>query len=592
MIILGINEDHNATAAIIKDGKVLACASEERFSRKKNDTEYPFLAIESLLKSTGIAKHQIDAVAFAGIDFDPEQMRIKRTTKYSINDYVREMHGFWKKVLIEKKESNFFQELLTEPRFSKEGLYYDYSFMETAPRSEWPELSNKSRSATVCRHLEIDASKVHFVDHHSGHSYYGFFASPHSETERAVIVTVDGIGDGCNATISVFENNEIKEIHRTNTCNIGRMYRWQTLLLGMKPNEHEYKVMGLAPYAKDYIKEPAYKIYKETLAVDGLSFIWKNKPSDMYFYFRDRLEGIRFDGIAGGLQQWVEELLCEWIENIMKHTNTSTLYLSGGVSMNVKANKMIGELSCVKQLHVPPSAGDESLAIGAAYYLCKKFGGKPLPLETTYLGYSPTKEECQEAVNKFRSNPLYAVIDNPTDDQIAQYMANGKVFGRCVGNMEFGARSLGNRAILCDPSKPENLRNINEKIKFRDFWMPFTPSILEERGHDYLNNPKNIPAYFMTIGFDSTDLGKKHLTSAIHPYDFTVRPQLVNSEKNPKYYSLIKAFEKITGIGAVLNTSLNLHGSPIVRTADEAIQTLVESGLDGMIFEDILLLKL
>jgi carbamoyltransferase len=158
--------------------------------------------------------------------------------------------------------------------------------------------------------------------------------------------------------------------------------------------------------------------------------------------------------------------------------------------------------------------------------------------------------------------------------------------------MEFGARSLGNRAILCDPSKPENLRNINEKIKFRDFWMPFTPSILEERGHDYLNNPKNIPAYFMTIGFDSTDLGKKHLTSAIHPYDFTVRPQLVNSEKNPKYYSLIKAFEKITGIGAVLNTSLNLHGSPIVRTADEAIQTLVESGLDGMIFEDILLLKL
>jgi carbamoyltransferase len=165
------------------------------------------------------------------------------------------------------------------------------------------------------------------------------------------------------------------------------------------------------------------------------------------------------------------------------------------------------------------------------------------------------------------------------------------VLGRCVGNMEFGARSLGNRAILCDPSKFENLRAINEKVKFRDFWMPFTPSILEERGNDYLVNPKGIEARYMTIAFDSTKLAKDHLRAAIHPSDFSVRPQLVAHSVNPSYHALIKAFEKKTGIGAVLNTSLNLHGFPIVLNTGDAIDTMEKSGLDGMILPGILILK-
>ncbi len=130
---------------------------------------------------------------------------------------------------------------------------------------------------------------------------------------------------GCNATISVVEDGKIKEIHRTAMCNLARMYKWITLLLGMKPHEHEYKVMGLAPYAKDYIRNPAYNIFKETLVVDGLDFRWNKKPSDMYFYFKDKLEGVRFDGIAAGLQMWVEELLSEWVTNLMKHTGTGIL---------------------------------------------------------------------------------------------------------------------------------------------------------------------------------------------------------------------------------------------------------------------------
>jgi len=174
---------------------------------------------------------------------------------------------------------------------------------------------------------------------------------------------------------------------------------------------------------------------------------------------------------------------------------------------------------------------------------------------------------------------------------LADLLAGGKVLARCVGRMEFGARALGNRSILCDPSKPENLNLINQKIKFRDFWMPFTPSILQERADDYLINPKKLQASFMTIAFDSTPRARKDIRAAIHPADFTVRPQLVTRKLNPGYYELIKAFESRTGVGALLNTSLNLHGDPIVCNVADAIKTLVESGLDGVILPGVLILR-
>lgn len=592
MIILGINEDHNGSAAIVKDGKVLACASEERFTRIKNDTEYPCKAIDSVIETAQIGKADIDYVAFAGKEFDALQSKIKRITTYKISDYIREQNQYWKKALIEGESSDFFSAIAKEDRFaSMDGKYYDYSFMASQPESSWGKFSRIARCDAVKKHLGIGEHKVKFIDHHTGHAYYAYYASPHNISKKAAIVTADGWGDGCNATISVVENGVVKEIHRTGMCNMARMYRWTTLLLGMKPNEHEYKVMGLAPYAKDYIREPAYKIYKDTLVVDGLDFKWNVKPSDMYFYFKDKFEGIRFDGIAAGLQLWLEDLLSEWITNIMNSVGTDVLYYSGGLSMNVKANKVISELPVVKGFYVPPSGGDESLAMGAAIVLSRELGDKTLPLKDAYLGYEPSEREAREIAQQLSSNPQYNIIDSPDDDIIVELLLQGKVLGRCVGKMEFGARSLGNRAILCDPSKYENIRIINEKIKFRDFWMPFTPSILAERAGDYLVNPKGIDAYYMTIAFDSTPLARDHIKAAIHPYDFTVRPQLVSSEINPLYYALIKTFERKTGIGALLNTSLNLHGHPIVCTAADAMDTLMNSGLDGMILPGVLVLK-
>jgi len=592
MIILGINEDHVATAALVKDGVVLACISEERMSRVKNDVEYPKRAIDAVLTMTGIRGKDIDFVAIATQHCDPVQMCSKRISRYKISDYVKEMHEHWHKVLIEKKPSTYWQDLLKNPRFAdRQDVYYDYTFMDRTPESEWPALMNRARIQCVANHLGIPENRVRLIDHHTGHAHYAYFASPRDEGWKAAVVTADGWGDGVNATISVVENGMIKEIHRTPRCELARIYRWITLLLGMKPNEHEYKVMGLAPYSKEDVRRPAYEIFKSTLVVDALDFRWMTKPSDMYFYFRDRLEGLRFDGIAGGLQQWLEELLTEWMKNILRHTDANVLYFSGGLSMNVKANKALAEIPAIKNLFVPPSGGDESLAIGAAFALAKEFKETPAPLRNAYLGTAPSLEEARAAVARFRADPAFTVVDGVVADEIARHLAAGKVLGRCCGAMEFGARSLGNRAILCDPSKPENLRLINEKIKFRDFWMPFTPSILLERAKDYLVNPKGLRAEYMTIAFDSTPLSRRDLRAAIHPADFTVRPQLVSAETNADYHALIKAFEKLTGVGALLNTSLNLHGLPIVCTAEEAVDTLLQSGLDGMILPGTLLLK-
>ncbi|MFH1079088.1 MAG: carbamoyltransferase C-terminal domain-containing protein [Pseudomonadota bacterium] len=592
MIILGINEDHNATAAIINNGAVLACQSEERNTRRKNDTEYPWQAIDTVLGLSGISPGDIDYVAFAGKYCDALQMKLKRVTTFSIQDYIREMHQYWKKILIEKQVSNFYHEILREERFSSAtDRYYDYGFMEKAPEQQWPAMMNEERKNTVVRHLGIGKDRIRFIDHHIGHAHYAFYASPHNSAKKCAIVTADGWGDGCNATISIVENGVLREVHRTPMCNMARMYRWITLLLGMKPNEHEYKVMGLAPYAQDYVREPVYEIFKETLVVHDLDFVWNKKPSDMYFYFRDQFEGLRFDGIAAGLQMWLEDLLTEWITNIMAKTNADVLYYSGGLSMNVKANKVIAGLPCIQEIHIPPSGGDESLAIGAAYALSRELGDEPLPLEHAYLGYEPSLAESKNVSEPFRHKAGFQVVDEPDVDAIAALLVKGKVLGRCCGRMEFGARALGNRSILCNPSKFENLRLINEKIKFRDFWMPFTPSILEERARDYLHNPKGLPASYMTLAFDSTALARDHIKAAMHPYDFTIRPQLVAKETNPDYYGIIKAFEKRTGIGALLNTSQNLHGDPIVCTAADAIDTFMKSGLDGMLLPGILILK-
>ena len=592
MIVLGINEDHNSSCAIVIDGKVVFAQSEERITRIKNDVGYPYLSIEEGLKQTGIKKEQIDWVVFSAKYQDPVVIKIKKVTTFKIPDYLREMHEHWKKVLLDGKKSNFWRKILTEPRFNdKRGQYYDFGFLKTKPEKEWTKEFDKVRIKTVSGHLGIDKDKIIFCDHHLSHASYAYFASLIDKSKKVAVVTADSWGDGANAAIFLGKNGQINEIHRTAMCNLARIYRFMTLLLGMKPNEHEYKVMGLAPYAKDYHIPAPYEIFKKTLVADGIDFKWKKKPTDLYFYFKEKFEGIRFDAIAGALQKWLEELLVEWISNILKKLNVNELAYSGGLSLNVKANQSIAQIAKLNNFFVPASGGDESSSIGAAYQVYAKNNKLTKPMSNAYLGYEVTSGEVENIIKKHQIRRKYKVINHPRLAQIAKLIAEGKVLARCVGRMEFGARALGNRSILADPSKLEMVATINQKIKYRDFWMPFTPTILDKRSKDYLVNPKNLAGSYMTIAFGTTEEGRRDLKAAIHPADLTARPQILDRKTNPEYYDLIKAFEKLTGIGALLNTSFNLHGEPIVRSAENAWHTFINSGLDGLIFEKRLILK-
>lgn len=591
MKILGVHDGHNATAAMVVNGEVVACVSEERFSRLKNDAGYPFRAVEYVLAAAGLSGSDIDYVAMSTTDQDPIGLRTKRDTLFSIQDFVREMHDYWKPRLYENREPDYWFKIMDMPRFKENGSPYNVDFVRHIPKDEWSARFNVERVRVAAEHLGIAHNKIRFVDHHRGHAHYAYYASPVERGVRSAVVTADSWGDGCNATISVAREGKLQEIFRTPRCEIARLYRWMTLLLGMKPNEHEYKVMGLAPYAPDYVRKPVYEILKDTLVVQGLDFAWKNKPKDMYFHFREVFEGLRFDGIAAGVQQLLEDLLSQWMMNILAEVKTDVLCYSGGLAMNVKANKTVAELPGVREIHIPPSGGDESLAIGAAFVLAAENGDRPAPLRHAYLGCTPTEAEARKAVQALCAGPGYKTIERPDAEFVAGLLAEGHVIGRCVGPMEFGARALGNRSILCNPARHENLRLINEKIKFRDFWMPFTPSILEERAADYLVNPKGLDAPFMTLAFASTPLAQRDIVAAMHPYDFSIRPQLVSPAVNPDYHRLIKAFENRTGIGAVLNTSLNLHGSPMVCSATDALETMKGSGLDGMLLPGVMVLK-
>lgn len=591
MIILGINEDHNATAALIKDGEVLYASSEERIERSKNEVGYPFKSVQEAFRFTGVKPEEVDFVAYTCQITDPAQLKIKRITRFRVSDYLREMNEYWKPVLLENKESSFWENVMQEKRFNfPEKEYYDFGFMKTEPKEKWSEAFNKERIKVAVKQLGIDPGKVIFVNHHLAHAGYAYYASPLERSKRIGVITADGWGDGENASIYVAENGKLEKIHGSAMCNLARIYRYITLLLGMRPFEHEYKVMGLAPYAKDYVLKPAYEVFKETLVADGLDFKWNKKPSDMYFYFKDKLEGVRFDGIAGGLQKWVEEVLAVWAKNVLNHLRVDSLVFSGGLAMNVKANKTLAEIDGLNYFFVPASGGDESTAIGAAFALFAEKGIAPKTPKHVYLGYAITDDEIKKLIAKY-DIAGYEIVYEASNKQIADLLAKNKIVARCAGRGEFGARALGNRSILCHPSNFDNIRLINDKIKYRDFWMPFTPSILDYRANDYLVNPKNLKSPFMTMAFDTTLLGQEHLKAAIHPADFTARPQILEEESNPEYYALIQEFEKQTGVGALLNTSFNLHGEPIVRNAEDAWHTFIESDLDALLLNRTLIIK-
>jgi len=574
MRILGLNITEISTAALFDGNGIKSGVTEERFSRNKNDARYPKKSIEFCTMDG-----KPDIVAIGSNEFSGEDWLMCRFSDFSIEDHIKEQHKYWYPKFYEGKNPKLLE------------IFKDKIDMEQYPgREKWekllPDIGDQEKlcqfiKETVSQDVGIPKDKIIFVDHHTAHAHYAYFASPFRD-KPCLVFTIDGYGDGLNATISVCKENKIERIFSQNDANIGRLYRYITLLLGMKPNEHEYKVMGLAPYGMKYY-EKAYQAFKETMYIDGLEFKYNVKPKDLYFHYKERLEGCRFDNIAAGLQTYVEELLCQWVKNAIKQTSIHRIVFSGGVAMNCKGMQKIHELEEVEEIYVPATGSDLSNAIGACYCIANEKNQKIEPLNSIYIGPTPGQPK-KETTSNYKTSKY-------TSEKAAKLLAEGKVIAICAGKMEFGARALGNRSIIADPRNTNTIKKINEMIKKRDFWMPFAPTILHEKQHEYVTNPKNIQAPHMTLTFNTTKKAQKQMPAATHPYDLTTRPQILKKEDNPQYHQLIKEFEELTGVSTVLNTSFNLHGYPIVCTADDALHVFKNSGLDALILNDLLIEK-
>lgn len=587
-----------STAAIYVDGLIQAATHEERYTRRKNDETFPIESINYCLKEANIHVSDLDAVVIASNIGASYGDMITRKSRWTVSDYLKEQYKRWlPSVRGGHGES---QEVIDIFRDKHDfGVMTGMNRLYSLESNKRNKAYQQQRKIALAEFLGIDTSKVSFIEHHRCHAAYSYYASEFRD-EKVLGLTIDGSGDGLNATAGIFaEDGSYKRFFSTADCNIGRIYRYMTLLLGMKPNEHEFKVMGLAPYGKLKHAQPALDIFRETLYVDGVEFKWNIKPEDSYFWFKERFEGIRFDNIAYALQTWTEELVCKWVEGCIEKSGVNTVVISGGVAMNIKAMGMVSQLSSVRKLFVGGSASDDSLAVGAAICAAEDKTIKDglawdsrhiRGIDSLYLGSSAVYNQAD--LNEFLGkHSNFEILESPSNKQIAELILNGYILGRCTGKMEFGQRSLGNRSIIADPKNLAIKERINSAIKSRDFWMPFAPVVLDTYSDRYLVNPKSIKSPYMTIGFNTTEEGFHSMMAACHPADRTARAQVLERGMNESLYDLIQAFEGLTGRGALLNTSFNLHGSPIVRTVDDALYVLVNSDLDGLILDNHLITR-
>ena len=357
----------------------------------------------------------------------------------------------------------------------------------------------------------------------------------------------------------------------------------------MMPGEHEYKVMGMAPYAKKEYMLKCYEKFKNISKIKNMMIVNKNRPGDLWTFMKEIWTYERFDNISGAVQHFAEEFSCNLVKDIYKITKIPRLVLSGGVLMNVKVNKKISEIKNIKEIFVPPSPGDESLCLGGLYYLNENNSNNKT-LTNVYLGYD-IDDKCVKNYPWKKLKKKYKIITNIKLNNIVKLLIKGDVVARANGPAEFGQRALGNRSILANPSIPGMIKKINEVIKKRDFWMPFALSILKEKSKKFIKNPKNISSSFMTIAFDTFENNVDKIKAGTHPYDGTVRPQFVNKDDQGTYYDLIKMFYKKTKIPALLNTSFNIHGEPIVNTIEDALKTFKNSDIDHLWIGKVLLSK-
>ncbi len=583
MKILAVTLEKCSGCAIFVDDKVIFSSSEERYSRIKSDSSFPINSIKEALLYSGLKGNDFDKIIICGNKISLIPSLLNEYSTFSLDDQIRAMEEYWYPNLVLGENKSFLEifkdkiNLNQFPYNTELGQKFEIFKLQNPYTEEDGKKVSDFFKQTISSLLETDKEKIIHMEHDWCHAAYGFYGSPIRD-DNTLIVTADAWGDDLSGTLSLYskENNQIERVKEYNhkDFQLARIYRYTTLVLRMLANEHEYKVMGLASYYNGPMIEKVEKVFDKMLQNDKLEFLFNKDIPDIYDYLKNNLKNFRFDHIAAGLQSFTEKILVNWISSVCATYNAKSVVFSGGVSMNVKANLRISKIPNIEKFFVCGAGTDETLPIGACYHWAEMNGVKPKPLDTLYLGSQATYDE-----KEILSLSQYNIKKFASEEQILEKILENKIVAICRGSMEMGQRSLGNRSIIADPRTRSNVEKINNSIKKRDFWMPFAPIILSEYQDLLIENPKNLESPFMTIAFETKD-GKNKIPAAVHQADGTARAQLLKKEQNPVLWNLIFKFYEKTGVPALLNTSFNLHGEPIVRTIHDAIRVFDKSELE------------
>ena len=594
MKILAITLEKCSGCAVLIDDKIVFSTSEERYSRIKSDSSFPRNSINDALSFLGLRGTDFDKVIICGNRLSLLAPLMNEYSTFSVNDQIRAMEEYWYPNLVLGKNKSFlevFKDKINLEQFpfnTEIGKKFDIFKLHNPYTEEDGRNVSNFFKQTIASLLEIEQEKIIHMEHDWCHAAYAFYGSPIRD-DNTLIVTADAWGDDLSGTLSVYskEKGQIERVKEYNhkDFQLARIYRYTTLVLKMLANEHEYKVMGLASYYNGPVIEKVEKVFDKMLQNDGLEFIFNKDVLDIYDYLKNNLKNFRFDHIAAGLQSFTEKILVNWFSSAISKYNTNSVVFSGGVSMNVKANMKISQIPKIEKFFVCGAGTDETLPIGACYHWAEMNGIQPKPLDTLYLGSNAAYDE-----KDISSLPQYTIKKFNSEEQILEQILKNKIIAVCRERMEMGQRALGNRSIIADPRTRFNVEKINNSIKKRDFWMPFAPVILSEYQDLLIENPKGIDSPFMTITFETKD-GKNKFPAAVHQADGTTRAQLLKKEQNPILWNLIFKFYEKTGIPALLNTSFNLHGEPIVRTIQDALRVFDKSELEVLWLDEHIIEK-
>jgi carbamoyltransferase len=562
MYILGVSCDyHDSSAALLKDGQLVAAASEERFSRKKHDSAIPSQTIAWCLEYAGIQSRDLDYVAF----YEKPLLKFDRSLATSV-DYYPHSLAFFREALL-----NWLSEKL------------------------WI----KSR---LLKLLGVPDNRMLFCEHHLAHAASAFYCSGFPE---AAILTVDGIGEWATATMGEGRGDGIRlplEIRWPHS--LGMLYSVFTAFLGFEVNEGEYKVMGMAPYGTPRDMDKIWKLVRVSedgaIELDLDYFSYHRTPrrafsSRFLALFGEprsphaREPDQRYLDIAASVQKVTEEILLRMARAATSRSGTKSLVMAGGVALNCVANGRIQDEAGIDELFIQPAAGDGGASLGAALWAWHTVLGKPRGAQLPHVSWGKAVSGTEIRTELERTGAKGVALNSEDEllDMATEDLLTGKVIGWSQGRFEWGPRALGHRSILADPRRGEARHVVNTKIKFRETFRPFAPSLVAESAAHYFEQPldRQPTAKFM-LRTAAVRGDMRYQIPAVTHVDGSARPHLVRRQANPLYFDLIRRFGDASGHPVLLNTSFNLRGEPIVASAADALSTFFRSGLDVLYLEN------